>query len=193
MRQRDIEAVLDSAPDGVLIEEGERVVYINAAFASMLGYPSTSELTGATVRDIAHPEDLDRLRWFGVCRASGKPAPTRYMFRARGRGSRIVTLDASVSTSRVGSSLMISTFVREQQAPERVEGAILHIPGTDALSAREHEIIASILRGERSKEIALRLDISEKTVFTHRSRAYRKLSVRSDRELFRIAADLGLI
>ena len=190
MIDRHFKAVLDGATDGVLIECGERVVYVNPAYAKMLAYPSTSELHGATIRDIAHPDDLDRLRWFGACRAAGKPAPSRYTFRARGRGARIVTFDASISLSKVAGDVLITTIVRELN-DQATEG--LSIPGTEKLSGREQEIVKLILRGSRSKEIALELNISEKTVFTHRSRAFRKLAVRSDREMFRLAADVRMI
>ncbi|MFP5245708.1 MAG: PAS domain-containing protein, partial [Thermoanaerobaculia bacterium] len=82
---RHLRAVLDSAPDGVLVESGDRVAYLNGAYAQMLGYPTPTELCGETIRAIAHPEDVDRLSWFGRCRREGKPAPTRYTFRACGR------------------------------------------------------------------------------------------------------------
>lgn len=190
MIDRHFKAVLDGATDGVLIERGERVVYLNPAYARMLDYPSTTELISGTIRDIAHPEDFERLQWFGSCRASGRPAPTRYTFRARARGARIVTFDATISLANVAGEVLITTIVRELRPPEMVSP---RIPGTDRLSSREQEILELILRGMRSKEIALALDISEKTVFTHRSRAFRKLAVRNDREMFRLAADLHLI
>lgn len=190
MIDRHFKAVLDGATDGVLIECGERVVYLNPAYARMLAYPSTSELHGATIGDIAHPEDLERLRWFGACRAAGRPAPSRYTFRARGRGARVVTLDATISQTKAAGEVLITTIVRELQSGDREDAMF---PGTEKLSPRELQILQLILRGARSKEIAVALEISEKTVFTHRSRAFRKLAVRNDREVFRLAADLGMI
>lgn len=190
MIDRHFKAVLDCAADGVLIERGERVVYVNPAYARMLDYPSTTELLSGTIRDIAHPEDLERMQWFGSCRTTGRPAPTRYTFRAQARGSRIVTLDAAISLANVAGDVLITTIVREMRPPEVISP---RIPGTERLSSREQEILDLILRGMRSKEIAFALGISEKTVFTHRSRAFRKLAVRSDREMFRLAADLHLI
>jgi PAS domain S-box-containing protein len=189
---RHFRTVLDTMTDGMLIEQGEDVAYLNPAYARMLGYPSVTELAGGTIREIADPEDFDRLRWFGLCRTTGRPAPSRYTFNARARGGRTVTFDASVSTIRIGGETLITTVVREI-AKSRVVSSQLTFPGTAELSPRELEIVQLVLRGKRSKEIAVELDLSEKTVFTHRSRAYRKLSLRSDRELFRLAADLQLI
>ena len=97
---RQFRAVLDNAPDGVLVESREAIAYVNNAYARMLGYAAGNDLDTATVRDIAHPEDVDRLCFFGRCRQEGKPAPTRYTFRARARDGAFVMLDASISAAR---------------------------------------------------------------------------------------------
>ncbi len=189
MMDRHFRAVLDQATDGVLVEAGERIAYVNPAYARMLGYPSTTELASATIREIAHPEDFERLTWFGACRRNGKPAPTRYSFRARGREG-IVTLDASISMVRIDGELLITTIVRECVArPERT----MDVPGLQRLSAREREVIELLLKGRRSKEIATLLDVSEKTIGTHRSRAFQKLALRGVGDLFRVASETGAV
>jgi PAS domain S-box-containing protein len=191
---RQLRAVLDGASDGVLIECDERIAYVNAAYARMLGYPSTSELSSVTIREIAHPEDLERLRWFGLCRKEGKPAPTRYTFRACARGGDVVTFDATISQTRVGGELFIMTIVREVEVRSEADAEPnLDLPGAKRLSEREHEVIQLVLQGRRSKEIALLLNVSEKTICTHRSRAFQKLALRGERDLFRLAAELGLM
>lgn len=183
MFDRQFHAVLDSAPDGVLIEAGDRVVYLNSAYARMLGYAAANELDSATIRDIAHPEEVERLQWFGRCRSEGKPAPTRYSFRAQSSSGDVVTLDASISSARVDGDLLITTIVR------RISPAVtppFEIPGVAALSPREREVIEHLLAGKRSKEIALLLDVSDKTIWTHRSRAFQKLGVQGLADLFRL-------
>jgi PAS domain S-box-containing protein len=184
---RHFRAVLDHAPDGVLVESGDCIAYVNAAYAQMLGYAGTGDLASATIGDIAHPDELDRLIFFGRCRAEGKPAPTRYTFRARARGGDVVTLDASISAARSEGDLLITTIVRELH-PVR---PALELPGTKQLSPREREVVELLLEGRRSKEIALRLDVSEKTIWTHRARAFQKLGVRGAHDLFRMAVEAG--
>jgi PAS domain S-box-containing protein len=179
---RQFHAVLDSAPDGVLIESGDRVVYLNSAYARMLGYAASAELDSISIRDIAHPEEVERLQWFGRCRSEGKPAPTRYTFRACGRAGDVVTLDASISAARVDGDLLITTIVRRI---EPVSTARFDIPGVSALSPREREVIDYLLAGKRSKEIALLLEVSDKTIWTHRCRAFQKLGVQGIADLFR--------
>jgi DNA-binding NarL/FixJ family response regulator len=62
----------------------------------------------------------------------------------------------------------------------------------DALTAREREVLQHIARGYMYKEIALRLEISPKTVEAHVSSVLRKLQLSSRHELTRWAADRGL-
>jgi DNA-binding NarL/FixJ family response regulator len=62
----------------------------------------------------------------------------------------------------------------------------------DALTAREREVLQHIARGYMYKEIALRLEISPKTVEAHVSSVLRKLQLSSRHELSRWAAERGL-
>jgi DNA-binding NarL/FixJ family response regulator len=61
----------------------------------------------------------------------------------------------------------------------------------DMLTPREREVLQHIARGYMYKEIALRLEISPKTVEAHVSSALRKLQLSSRHELTRWAADRG--
>ncbi|HEX2060601.1 MAG TPA: LuxR C-terminal-related transcriptional regulator [Thermoanaerobaculia bacterium] len=61
------------------------------------------------------------------------------------------------------------------------------------LSPREREVMNMILSGRRLKEIAANLDISVKTVTTHRSRLLRKLGLEDNLGLYRYGVRHGLI
>ena len=61
------------------------------------------------------------------------------------------------------------------------------------LSRREKEVMSMMLEGQRLKEIAARLDISVKTVTTHRSRLMKKLRVEDNLGLYRYGIRNGLI
>ena len=62
----------------------------------------------------------------------------------------------------------------------------------DALSAREVQIVLLMLRGLRGVDMAKVLNVSPKTISTHRHRIFDKLSIRSDGELIRLAMEYGL-
>jgi DNA-binding NarL/FixJ family response regulator len=59
------------------------------------------------------------------------------------------------------------------------------------LSAREHEILGFVANGLSNKEIALRLDLQEKTVKHHMTRILSKLRVRNRTEAALVMRDAG--
>lgn len=64
---------------------------------------------------------------------------------------------------------------------------------SDALTARELDVLRLLARGLRNKEIAARLFISERTVNFHLANIYQKLNVSGRTEALSKALELGLI
>ena len=62
----------------------------------------------------------------------------------------------------------------------------------NSLTEREHEVMQHVLAGERNKEIANRLGISEKTVKVHRAHVMEKMHVTSVAELVRTCMKSGI-
>ena len=61
------------------------------------------------------------------------------------------------------------------------------------LTHREREVVQQVAEGRINKEIAQRLNISVKTVETHRASAMRKLKLRTTADLVRYAVRNQLI
>lgn len=61
------------------------------------------------------------------------------------------------------------------------------------LTARERDILAGVARGERSKEIALRLGLSERTIWAYLTTIYNKLGVDSRASAVAVAMERGLL
>ena len=61
------------------------------------------------------------------------------------------------------------------------------------LSEREREVLAGVARGERSKEIAARLGITERTVKAHLASIYNRLGVDSRAAAIAVAAQKGIL
>jgi len=177
---------LEVSPDGILIEHENAIVWINAAYRRLLGYSAPSELAGRDTATIIAPDDQPRLATFTQRRADGDGAPQRYRFRALRRDRSPVMLDASVSSVRAGNDFFITTIVRPLEASPAANAL-------EQLSNRERDIALRTLRGQRPKEIAYELRISEKTVATHRCRIFRKLALRHDLDLYRLGAQCGLL
>lgn len=82
---------------------------------------------------------------------------------------------------RLLSTLPAPALTREEQL-RRVRTALLRDPGQ--LTAREADICAHIVMGYTAEGAGLQLGISPQTVASHRKRAYAKLGVTSQAELF---------
>ncbi len=61
------------------------------------------------------------------------------------------------------------------------------------LTERELEVLTSVARGERSKEVATRLGISERTIKAHLASIYEKLGVDSRAAAIAVAAQKGIL
>ncbi len=66
-------------------------------------------------------------------------------------------------------------------------------PGQCALTPRERDVLGSLAAGGSNKEIAMALDISVRTVETHRKHIKQKLGINSTAGLTRYAIDQGLL
>jgi len=94
------------------------------------------------------------------------------------------------STLRRGADLALRSgaapLLAKAAAELRSSGARprrLALSGTEALTSSEHRVVALAAKGFTNSEIARQLFLAEKTVEGHLLRAYRKLEVRSRREL----------
>jgi len=84
--------------------------------------------------------------------------------------------------------------------PEIIARVLSNVGETNAplgakaeLTGRELEVLCAVARGDRSKEIALRLGISERTVKAHLASVYNKLGVDSRAAAIAVAAQKGLL
>lgn len=68
-----------------------------------------------------------------------------------------------------------------------------HETSASILSKREHEIFLLLAQGKKNREIGKQLSISTRTVDTHRSNILKKLQVKSNAELVRMAIGEGLL
>jgi DNA-binding NarL/FixJ family response regulator len=64
---------------------------------------------------------------------------------------------------------------------------------TQALSAREMEVMQSVAEGKSNKEIAALLGVSTKTVENHRGRLMQKLGVHNAASVTLVAVQMGVV
>jgi len=89
--------------------------------------------------------------------------------------------------SSVITGSLVEDFVRQTTAEERRSNSPLHM-----LTAREQEVLRNLADGKRVKEVAQILEISVKTVESHRQKIMDKLEIHSTIELTRYAIREGL-
>jgi FixJ family two-component response regulator len=87
----------------------------------------------------------------------------------------------------VQRALAKHTLARDLKNSERMVRARM-----ETLTAREREVFALIVRGQRHKQIAHSLGCAERTVKAHRRRVMEKMQVRSLAELVLAAERMGL-
>jgi DNA-binding NarL/FixJ family response regulator len=140
---------------------------------------------------------------------------TREILR-RHPATRVMMLTMHASAYYVAQSMAAgaSGYALKEQAPSEIIDALRVVargdryvaPGLawepargdgtgplDLLSPREREVFDLVVRGRTNVEVADTLELSVKTVETHRAHINRKLRVRSTGALIRLAAVHGLI
>jgi len=161
------------SPAPQVVTSNRNIIECNHAFAHLFGY-TREELIGASIRTL-YPSLADYHAIGERClkrlQHSCYYEDERFMqhrnreiFWARSRGITLTTDDPF--------ALMIWNF-------ERIADPIKTVHLTD----REREISGYVVNGLSCKEIALRLNISHRTVEIHRSRIMKKLNVKNTAEM----------
>lgn len=120
-REEYIRKILETSRDGVLVEENEKVVFMNTAYAKLFGRASANELMGLHLSELAAPHDLPRLLEYGRRRSLGEEAPSLYDFQIRNKNGDFVDVEASVSVFTYEDKKYIITFARDIMERKRNE------------------------------------------------------------------------
>jgi PAS domain S-box-containing protein len=124
---------LQASRDGVVVEEGDLIAYVNEAAARMHGCASPAEMIGQLAASFLMPEDSARMREYGQKRLRGEPAPTVYPFRGRRKDGLPIELEASVSTCQVGGKGYVITVVRDVAERAALEAQLWQAQKMDAI------------------------------------------------------------
>jgi PAS domain S-box-containing protein len=171
------------------------LIAVNAAFCALTGY-SEAESLGRNCRFLRGPDtentQSDKLR--GAIHARRPALAELINYRKDGSPFRNAVMIAPLFDDNgmveffVGSQIEVLpeeesiAVVRQQQAAEIV----------DRLSPRQREILQQMSQGFRTKQIAYKLSLSEKTVQMHRMLMFKKLATSNAADAVRIAVEAGL-
>lgn len=117
--------------------------------------------------------------------------------RAGARGYLLKDADVEVLLQAIERVARGETLIQ----PEVMERVLLHAeravkalpPKQPELTARELDVLAGVARGERTKEIARRLGVSERTAWAYLTSIYNKLGVDSRASAVALAMERGLL
>lgn len=119
-----LRAIFEASRDGILVEDNEQIVYVNDAYAHLLGYDDPGELMGQHVSVVISEEDETRLLEFGRQRARNEPATPIYEFKGKRKDGTHVDIEASVSTSSIAGRSYITTMVRDLAERKEAQKAL---------------------------------------------------------------------
>lgn len=171
------------------------IVAANAAFCALTGYEE-GEIVGRNCRFLAGPEtepwQTERIR---EALRTLRPSITELLnYRKDGSSFRNAVLIAPL----FGADGEVAWFLGSQVEAEAGAAAPLALRRQRAaglaasLSRRQLEVLKEMAAGQRNKQIAWRLGLSEKTVKMHRALLLGKLGVRTTADAIRLAVEAGL-
>ena len=108
-----LRTIFEASHEGILVEDNERIHYVNKAYLRLFGYDDPEELIGQHISAVISSEDAERLLEFGRSRLRGEESPSEYEFKGRRKNGSLIDVEASVSASNVADSNYITTMIRD--------------------------------------------------------------------------------
>jgi DNA-binding NarL/FixJ family response regulator len=110
------------------------------------------------------------------------------------RGSNATAIGHALQVVRTGAFYMESDQARGMvEELETLREVADRGPGGESLTPREKEVLRLLSEGLSARQMARRLELSERTINTHVANVYRKLAVSNRVQAVRQAIRLGLV
>jgi PAS domain S-box-containing protein len=116
-----LQNIFEASHDGILVENNERISYINKSYVHLFGYDDHEELIGQHISTVISSEDVERVIEYGRRRLRGEQPPTRYEFKGKRKDGTSVDIEASVSTSKTVNNTYVTTIIRDITERKRME------------------------------------------------------------------------
>ncbi|MGH7345447.1 MAG: GAF domain-containing protein, partial [Candidatus Rokuibacteriota bacterium] len=167
--ERRYRTLVESSIQGIHIHRDWVTLFVNPAFARMLGYDDTAELTGLDTRRWIAPSELSRLESDRVARLRGEAVPSRYELQATQRDGSLIWVEIQVAEivwegePAVQSTVLdISERKRAEQALRQSEAQLRQVQKMEAVGqlaggvAHDFNNLLTVITG-RTELLLLRL------------------------------------
>ena len=197
--RQGLKLLVDAQPDLKVIGEAANGKEAIAAILENRPHVVVFDISMPEMNGIAMVKELRRLGIESRLLALTANADRAYLIALVHLGISGYLLKRSAATELIDAIRKVATdkkFLDSAMAHELVESVFFpkRMSATNAggiVSEREEQVIRLIACGFSNKEVAAKLEISVKTVETHKSRAMAKLQVNSRAELTRFAVANG--
>jgi PAS domain S-box-containing protein len=167
--ERRYRTLVESSIQGIHIQRDWVTLFVNPAFARMLGYDRTADLVGLDARRFMAPQELSRLESDRVARLRGEPVSTQYELQAIRRDGSLIWVD--IQTAEIlweGAPAVQSTVLditerkRAEQALRQSEAQLRQVQKMEAVGqlaggvAHDFNNLLTVITG-RTELLLLRL------------------------------------
>ncbi|MCK4483630.1 MAG: PAS domain S-box protein, partial [Candidatus Thorarchaeota archaeon] len=115
--------LVENPLQGVTVIQNGRYVYVNQAFADMVGYSVDKilEMTYEEAWELIHPDDKGKLLEYGVDRREGRPTPTQYEYRFIRKDGSLLFVEAFSSVIEYDGERALEVLIIDRTEREKAE------------------------------------------------------------------------
>ena len=135
-------SLIEGSLQGVSITCGDKRLFVNTAFARILGYEDPNALIGQPIRNHVARHEWARLRANARARLRGDPAPSRYEFQGVRTDGALIWLEIMVSPitwqgrpARLSTLVDITERKHAEEERQRLEAQLHQMQKMDAIGA----------------------------------------------------------
>lgn len=126
-------ALIESAPDAIVISRDRRIVYANPAAAGLLGYDSPQAAVGTSFADLLRPEDYRTMGERIAMLRPGGPALGPHEYRARSHDGRAIVVEVTSMLIDEPEGPSVIGFARDVTDARRLQAQLMRADRLAAL------------------------------------------------------------
>jgi PAS domain S-box-containing protein/putative nucleotidyltransferase with HDIG domain len=153
-RYRDL---VEKANIAIITDDREgNITYCNSRFAELFGY-SMEEMGGQTIQTLVHPDNREQVLEIHTSRSQGRPAPSRYEFKAIRKDGTSIYLEADVVEIKQGDRIVGSrSYIWDITERKKAEMELTEFYGDQGMSGGDQTIWLSTANDLLKQQIARR-------------------------------------